>query len=173
MKYFILEQGKEYDRNPQIKGWYGKLDRHYLARMGENLKDKMIFDVSVTDNTIFPDIMKNPILMISAKMKDIIYMYEKHIFFKEIFLNNLDNNYGYVYYIPYLPPVNCFTNKSRFSKDKSYVEIGVVDSKKLWNRHIVEAEGINGQCVVISLDLAESMLRNGLIGIGLREIEMS
>ncbi len=58
--------------------------------MGENLKDKMIFDVSVTDNTIFPDIMKNPILMISAKMRDIIYMYEKHIFFKEIFLNNLD-----------------------------------------------------------------------------------
>lgn len=172
MKYFILEQGKQYNRDPQIKGWYGKLDMHFLKQVGAGLKDRMIFEVDVTEFTLFPDILVKPVLMVSADMRDIIIKYERHVFFKEVLFLDSERTKGYTYYIPFLPLVDCFTDATCYSKNKSRVESGVVDSEKLWNRHIVEAEGINGQCIVVSLDLAESILRRGLIGIGLREVNL-
>lgn len=173
MKYFILKQGKEYNRDPQIKDWYGKLDMHFLKQVGARLKDRMIFEVNVTEFTLFPDILVKPVLMVSADMRDIIFKYEKHVFFREVLFMDSKETKGYTYYVPFLPRVECFTDATCFSKNKSRVEIGVVDIEKLWNRHIVEAEGINGQCIVISLDLAESILRKGLIGIGLQKVSIA
>lgn len=173
MKYFILEQDKEYNRIPQIKDWYGKLDMHSLKQVGAGLKDKMVFEVNVTEFTIFPDILEKPVFMVSADMRDIIFKYEKQVFFREVFLVDSEGIKGYTYYIPFLSKIDCFTDASCFSKNKSRVETGVVDSEKLWNRHIVEAEGLNGQCIVVSLDFAESILRKGLIGIGLRKVSIA
>ena len=170
MKYFILEQGKEYNRNPQIKGWYGKLDMHFLKQVRAGLKDKMIFEVEVTEFTLFPDILEKPVFMVSANMRDVINKYEKQVFFREVFFMDSEGNKGYTYYIPFLPRVDCFINTSSFSKNKRKMETGVIDIEKLWNRHIVEVEEINGRYIVVSLDLAESILRKGLIGIGLREV---
>lgn len=172
MKYFILEQGKEYTRNPQIKGWYGKLDIHSLKQVGSGLKDKMIFEVDITESTLFPDILVKPVLMVSAAMRDIIFKYEKKVFFKEVLFMNVEGTQKYTYYIPFLPRVNCFKDVTCFHKNMNKKETCIVDISKMWNRHIVEAEGNDEQCIVISLDLAESILRKGLIGIGLREVSI-
>ena len=173
MKYFILEQGKEYNRNPQIKDWYGKLDMHYIKQVGAGLKDKMIFEVDITEFTLFPDILDKPVLMVSAGMRDIISEYEKQVFFREVLFMDAEGTRSYTYYIPFLPIVDCFKEAARVSENKSGMEMGVVNIDKMWGRHIVEAEGTNGQCIVISLDLAESFLRKGLVGIGLREVKIA
>lgn len=170
MKYFILGQGKEYNRNPQIKEWYGKLDIHSLRQIGSRLKDKMIFEVETAESTLFPDILEKPILMVSAAMRDIILIYEKQVFFREVLFINAEGTQRYTYYIPFLPRIACFKDATCCYKNKNKMETGVIDIDKMWNRHIVEVEGSNEQCIVISLDLAESFLRKGLIGIGLREV---
>lgn len=172
MKYFILEQDKKYNRVPQIKNWYGKLDMHSLKQVGAGLKDKMVFEVDITEFTLFPDILEIPTFMVSADMRDIIFKYEKQVFFREVLFIDSEGSKGYTYYIPFLPRVDCFTDASCLSKNKRKVESGVINIDKLWNRHIVEAEGINGQCIIVSLDLAESILRKGLIGIGLGKVNI-
>ncbi len=173
MRYFILEQGEEYNRNPNIKGWYGKLDQHHIKQMHARLKDKMIFEVDITEFTLFPDILDKPVLMVSADMKDIIFKYEKQVFFREVLFIDTEGTQRYTYYIPFLPRVDCFTEDACASRNKDGMKNGVVNVDKMWNRHIVEAKATNEQCIVISLDLAESFLRKGLIGIGLREVKFA
>lgn len=170
MKYFILEQGKEYDRNPQIKEWYGRLDLPNLRRKGFHTKERLMFDITTSEFTFMGDIMVNPCLMISEALRDIMFLYEKHIIFKEVFFMDNEKEKGYVYYIPFIPTADCLMPSSILTADKRKLETGVVSAEKLWNRHIVEAEGLMGQCVLVSLDLAESILRKGLLGIGLREV---
>lgn len=173
MRYFILGQGKEYNSDPYIKGWYGKLDMHHIKQVGADLKDKMIFKVDITEFTLFPDILDKPVLMVSTEMRDIISKYEKQVFYREVLFMDEEGTQRYTYYIPFLPIVKCFDENVCVSKNKRGMDGRLLNIDKMWNRHIVEAEENNEQCIVISLDLAESFLRKGLIGIGLREINFA
>lgn len=167
MKYFILEQGDAYDRNPDIKDWYGKIDLHSLRLKATESGQRFMFRVSATENTFYPDIMMSPVFMVSGAVRNVIEMYGKRVFYKEVFLLNQERNDGHIYYIPFLPVVDCLECREsmRGERKREYA----VDEKKLWNRSIVEADIRDRQYIVVSLDFAESLLRRGLTGIGLRE----
>lgn len=170
MKYFIMCQGKVYNRLPDIKGWYGKLDRHSIQQKGINSDERFMFYINVTDQTVMPDVMWDPVMMVSETMREAMDMYEKRIIYKELFLLDAAKNRGYLYYLPFLPVVRCFlkTDGSMITKDK--IKSGVIDLGRLWNRHIIEAEEVDFQCVVVSLDFAESVLRKGITGFDLIEM---
>jgi len=171
MKYFILKQEEVYKRNPRIREWYGKLDIHSLRMNMAESKEKFMFYIDVNEYTFFPDIMMNPTLMVTEPVKKIIYMYEKHIIFKEIYLLEPVSNKGYVYYIPILPATDCHVDTDTDSLHKRD-KCCAVEESKVWDRHIMEAESEKGQCIIVSLDLAESMLRNGMTGIELMELQI-
>jgi len=167
MKYFILEQGKGYDRNPLLKEWYGKIDLHSLRLKSMDPRQRLMFHVSATENTFYPDIMMDPIFMVSETVRDVIVIYGRQVSFKEVFLLDPERDEGHIYYIPFLPKVDCLECRKDGTgkRAKEYI----IDEEKLWNRHIVEADMHDRQCIIVSLDLAESVLRKGVTGIGLRE----
>ena len=167
MKYFILEQGNGYDRNPVLKEWYGKIDLHSLRLKATDPRQRLMFHVSATENTFYPDIMMDPVFMVSEAVRDVIAIYGRQVSFKEVFLLDPERDEGHIYYIPFLPVADCLESRkdSVGKKDREYA----VDEEKLWNRHIVMADMPERQCIIVSLDFAESVLRKGMTGIGLRE----
>lgn len=169
MKYFILEQGKGYDRNPDIKEWYGKIDLHTLRLKAIDSKQPFMFRVSATENTFYPDIMMFPVFMVSESVREVIAIYGKQVLFKEVFLLDPERNEGHTYYIPFLPVVDCLECREGI-KGKQTREY-MLGEEKLRNWNIVEADIQGRQCIIVSLDFAESVLRRGLTGIGLKEID--
>ena len=100
MKYFILEQGKGYDRNPSLKGWHGKIDWHSLKSDGQAVGKRFMFQVSATEHTFYPDIMMHPVFMVSEAVRDIIAIYVNRVMFSEVFLLDSERDEGHIYYIP-------------------------------------------------------------------------
>lgn len=167
MKHFILEQGNGYNRNPAIKEWYGKMDLRSLRLKAVDPKQRFMFHVTATENTFYPDIMMEPVFMVSEAARDIMAIYVKQAFYKEVFLLDPEKDEGHVYYIPFLPVIDCLECREgmKGEKNREYV----VDGEKIQNRDIVEADMQDRQYIIVSLDFAESVLRRGLTGIGLKE----
>ena len=168
MKYFMLRQGDGYDRNPIVKNWYGKIDMHSLRRRGMDSEQRNMFYVSATDNTIYPDMIMDPVFMVSEAMRNVIAMYEKQAVYREVFFLDPVKGDGHIYYIPFLPVVDCIHKCSM--RDRKKIRLDEIGKEKLQNYNIAEADIPDRQCVIVSLDFAESVLRKELTGIGLKEI---
>ncbi|MDR2889264.1 MAG: hypothetical protein LBV33_05425 [Lachnospiraceae bacterium] len=171
MKYFILEQAEDYQRGPTIREWYGKLDAQHLEMAPMSAENRMVFNIEVDEFTIFPDIITFPCLMVSEEMHQILLRYDSRIPYRDVFFLESEKMIGKIYFIPFLPEMDCLTEDSILSPDRSRVEKGVVDTQKFWDRPIIEVSGVTNQCVAINLDLAEALIGEGMIGIGLRELE--
>lgn len=171
MKYFILEQGEAYRQGPTIKGWYGKLDDQHLKLEQSTADNRMVFDIEADEFTLFPDLITFPCLMVSEAMKQIILRYDSRIPFRDVFFMHAEKMIGAIYFIPFLPKIDCLTADTVLSADRSRIEVGVVNADMFWERSLIEADGLTGQGVIINLELAEALIRQGMIGIGLRELK--
>lgn len=109
--------------------------------------------------------------MVSKKVKDIIMLYDPFIRFERIIFFSKERSKSAAYYFPFLEEIDCLLEGSEFNKAKSEVKHARVEKEKLAGKSIIRIGGLNGTCILISMDLANSILRRDAVGIGLRETE--
>lgn len=171
MKYFILELDKNYIA-PSPRDWYGKIDNTTLnnKKLFEFSKH-MFFYVEDHMQMMFTDIIKFPSFMVSNEAKKTIMLYDPFIQFLRVILISKSKKESEAYYIPFLPKVDCLLEGSILNQDKSVISHARIDKNKLFGINIAFIDNVNCSSVLISLDLAESLLRRKLTGIGLKETE--
>lgn len=171
MEYFILETDKRYVP-PYPLGWYGKLDARMKEETGAfHLPNHTIFFIEENMQMVFTDVIVSPCFMVSRTVMNTILLYDHSIQFERIIFFSRERKRSEAYYIPILEKISCLSEKTEFNKDKSAIKHAKVAKEKLTGRPIVQAEGVNCTCVLICLDLAESILRRKTVGVGLRKVE--
>ena len=175
MKYFEIQDSPELKYAPQIKDWYGKFDvRNIRIDTFPKLPDMQLFMIEPSENTIFTDIILFPFLLVSPMVQKVIKMYRERCFFRKVILLDQKNQESMLYYLPVLDETSeiqlrsvRYQNGSRIPDEKKIQGHPLEPGRNLfWIRDSIKRH------IVISLDMAESLIRRGVTGLGLCETEL-
>lgn len=173
MKFYILGTDSVFSNYPKIKQWYGNIDIRYLNKEeAYKIPKRQLLSIYEKENTVFTSVINQPFPMVSEAVKEVFDMYEPHIKYKQIIL--LDSIYekSCVYYIPILDEVDCLSESSLLNLDRSVIKHGVIDYSRTEEKAVFRLGNVNGYYIVCRLDVAESILKREVIGIGLMELEV-
>lgn len=169
MKYFLLSVDKSYEPPRPVK-WYGILDQKTLERTARyQMPEHLLFTVEKHMQMVYTDVLTYPCFMVSEMVRNVIRKYDASIYFLRIVLYDGERKKSRAYYIPYLEDVACVR-----STDLRLIHMRqvIVYKDDMAGRVIARTEKENHQHIIVRMDLVESILRRGAVGIGLQEIRM-
>lgn len=168
MKYFLVEVNEQYVA-PAPVGWYGIIDKKTLSKKSPyQMAKHLLFSVESNMQMVFTDVLTVPCFMVSENVRNVIRKYNSFIYFVRIILLDKENRQSMAYYIPYLDTIECTIKKDRNKRDNNFV----VDKKSVEEKVMAEITDGHSSHVIMRMDLVESILRRGAVGIGLREIQI-
>ncbi len=166
MKYFEIQEAPELKYAPQLENWYGKFDVRDIKLEGfPRLPDRQLFTIKPSDRTIFTDIIQFPFLLLSLKVTEVIKMYRERCFCRDVILLDQISGKSELYQLPVFDETDKLSIRER--QDGAQNETVDLDKHIFWVRDSLKRH------TVISLDLAESLLRREVTGLGLKEIELA
>lgn len=172
MKYFLIEENSKYTQRPHIVNGYTKIDvRNICPENAYKLPKRELVFIEENTETVFTDIISIPFFLISEKIRKIIQMYDPQTMMRELVL--LDKVYGKVerYYIPIFEEVDCVGNEGMFHLKHSEIKKLALKRDQIKDKNIFRIAGVEKQCIVGNLDIVESILKRGCLGIKLTELK--
>lgn len=173
MKYFLIEANRRISNMPQIISWYKKVDvRDVCLKNAHKLPARQLLFLESNSDTIFTDIISIPFFLVSAKIKQVIQMYDPNIILKEMVL--LDKVYERVerYFLPIFVELECLHEDSEFNMNRSIIKKIVLNKKAIGENSIFRIANYEKQYIIGNLDIVESILRRNCIGLQLTELEI-
>ena len=77
--------------------------------------------------TIFTDVLSIPFFLVSARIKQVIQMYDSSIILKELVLLDKTNERAERYFIPIFDELECLHEDSEFNMDRSKINFSYHD----------------------------------------------
>lgn len=102
----------------------------------------------------------------------VVEMYEPRTVWRETVLLDRKNEKVSQYFLPIFEEVDCLAENAVFNLNHSLLKEIVLDGKKLRGHAIFRIAGVEKAYIVGNLDVVESMLKRGLRGIGLTELQV-
>lgn len=147
-KYLTLTVQNE-NPIPQVVNWYGKLDVRKINRKDyRELPEYLLLEMKTGMDVIYPDILTDPVLMVSEAVMEVIRLYDRNMPFLFLALFDAEKEESMSYYCPIL-------------------EEGDGEEEEILYR----IERPEGREIRISEELAESLLERGAVGIELQKIK--
>lgn len=172
IEYFMLEVNKNYIA-PAILGCDAIRPKNMKHEADfYQLPNNLLYHVQGHMQMVPTDIITYPNFFVSLKAKEIIEIFQPPMQFKRIVLYDAVKERSFCYYLPCLERVSCLTKNSSLNQDRSVLYHGEIEGNKVRDRVLFRVLEVNSNCVMIRLDLVESLLRRGMIGIGLREVDI-
>ncbi len=131
---------------PQIRNWYGKLDVRNVNREDyKKIASPLMLEMRTGLDTICPDIMTSPVLMVSEEAMEVILLYDRNMPYFFVVLFDAEKEQSTVYYCPVL-----------------------ADDADGGKEVIYRIKKPSGSVIKICEELAESLLERGVCGLGLQ-----
>jgi len=173
MKYFLVSTEMDNSPLPQITDWYDQIDpRDITPERAGNIPQRTKLSVNNGADAIFSDILSIPGYLVSSKIHAVMKLYDPYIHYRQMVLFDQIAKVVELYHLPILPPCDCLLPESELSRDKSKVIHGVLDLEKTRRRPVLKLGGVTTTYIAFRLDVVESMLRRGVKGIKLTELEL-
>lgn len=172
MKYFEVQDTPELKNAPRLMNWYGRFDVRNICPEGyPKLPERELFFIEPSENTIFTDIILFPFLLISPMVRDVIQMYREPCFYRDIVLLDQSSGLSKIYHLLVLDETRQLQLISRQYRDGICLS-GLDAAKKGVNidRNFFWVRDAFKRHIVISMDMAESLIRRNITGLGLEEV---
>lgn len=119
------------------------------------------------------DILISPTFLVSDRLKELLALYEKETQFKgiQLFPTSEESRQYPMYWVPRFPESNCIHENSVWY-DNGMVSSLVLDGGRIGRRNIFRLSRLWEYKAVVSLPVAESILRRRLYGVELRRLEV-
>ncbi len=172
MRYFILYQDKGYTNIPRPVKWFQKLGPGDAMKSIQKFPDREIFMIETGEDPLFIDIMTEPVIMVTEKVKKCLQLYEPNIPFKEIVLLDRKKRITQNYFVPKFVELDCLTGRSEYTNWNYDLKYAELDRRKIGDKAIFTVKGPEKRNIIIRLDAAESLLRRGAKGFMLKETDV-
>ncbi len=175
MKYFEIQDSPELKYAPKLKDWYGKFDVRDICPLGfPKLPERELFLIEPSKNTVFTDIILFPFFLISPMVREVIEMYREVCFYRDIILLDQMSGLSGVYYLPVLDETRRIHLAGKHYKNGICLsEHEPPNSKPVCiDRNLFWVRDTKKRHIVISMDMAESLIRRNVTGLGLREVTL-
>ena len=100
---FLVLNSQKGNPIPHVVNWYGKLDTRKVNRESYlELPKHLLLDMRIGTDVIYPDILADPILLVSREALEVIHMYVRKMPFLHVALFDIEKGEGVSYYCPIL-----------------------------------------------------------------------
>jgi hypothetical protein len=173
MKYFILKQDRNLENAIEIEGFNNSQKITLLKEDQEKYKDCSNVPVKGNENSVYPDLIQAPVLLVSDELHKIFKLYENTIVYKIAVFSNLEMKKQKVYRLVLPELLDALSDKSVYLKN-GWIDKIILDSKKIGDYNIFQIEAGLDYYFIVSLDVVESMLKRGVFtGIKFEEVEVN
>lgn len=161
MDYYYIKVDENYIP-PSPNGWYGKINKKaWEGKKVYEMPKHLLFPIEHHMQMVFTDMITFPTFMVSSMVKDVINLYNPFVRFVRIIFFDKKRKKSMAYYMPFLHKVHGV----RKPKDP----LPSVEREKIENKEIIEVYDGSKTWILCRIDLLESILRRGAVGIGAQE----
>lgn len=172
MRFFTMEQDRKLQDIIQFRDFDIAGPRHIFFK-----EDEADIDASVTmylapnSGETAPDFIQYPIHMVSDTVKKVLDMYEDDMIFRTIAITSKEDETLKVYHHLLLERMDVFSEQTEFYPNGSVKRL-VLDAKKIGEHKVFMLKDKRFNNPYVSLEVVESLLRRGVIGIIWKEVEV-
>ena len=171
MKYFLIETNKR-NHIPYAINVNRAVDIRYANReMAYKIPNCCVVDMKTPMEVFFPDIIIEPFLMVSEEVADVIEMYAPETIFKTIYLLETKTEISCTYFMPFVEEIDCLSDKTKMNRGKTELLEIVLRKEAVENKAIFRVAGYTHTYLIGRMDFLESILRRGIRGIKLTDLE--
>lgn len=172
MKYFLIREDERITQRPYLINVHEKLDvRDVCNEKAYKLPHREL--VFVKSGTIFTDIISEPLFLVSEKVKEVIIMYEPRMTMKELILLDREYASAETYYLPIFQEANCLGEGTEYNPACTMLKKIALKHNEIREKSIFRIAGTTGHYIIGNLDIVESILKRGCLGISLTEVEIA
>jgi len=142
-----------------------------MDKFGE-IADSLHMELQPNPNMIFTGIITHPELLFHVDIYNVLEMYIPGLPSVKITLLDRKNDIGQLYHLTWLRKIPCLSNKSVLGKEPRKYEKLVLEKTKIQEHKMFFPAEHEGTEPIVSLDVAESILRRNSRGLNLVELEV-
>lgn len=173
MRYYLITQDKGYIKVPKILDAYKVLSlNNTKPPSAKNLERRTIITMKAEEDTVYTDILTGSLFLVSETMKECMELFEPNLKFKEIILLEQTRREKQHYFLPQLQELDCLTENSEYGFGHMELTKIEIAEEKLKDKAIFRIAGMEKDYIIARLDMVESLLRRGIKGMALEEVQV-
>jgi hypothetical protein len=166
MEYFRLRQDWDYINAPIIPDVIKQIDWRYVTpAKADKIQEITVFKLTNNDEIDALDLLDRQLLLFSRLLKDAVKLYLPKLNCKKVLLINSQKRTHMLYYLPLLEPVDCISDKSIMTPNKSMIKKLVLKADKMPKQAIFKVNHSHETIIIVRLDAAESIMRRKFHGL--------
>lgn len=171
MRYFFITQDVSLPCAIQYRDFDITGGRHVFSiEDTSQLNDAVALYLAGSGQEVRWDFLQRPVTMFSQQFQDILDAYEPWLAFQNVILIHKENALQYRYVHTLMEQIDAASSQTEYYPNGAMKRL-VLDSKKIGKHNLFLLKGSQRKDPIVSLALAESLLRRNPIGICFEEIE--
>ncbi len=174
MEYYELTQSGKVENPVELMGLDSAAYCLAMSRKDfDALDDMRVAYFSGNEAEELCDVLTTPTFLVSDKLKKLLSLYGKETEYKgiQLFPTSEESKQYPVYWVPYFPCQDC-VHKSSTWYDNGMISSLALDKNRIGGRDVFRLPGLLEYKIIVSLPVAESILRRRFYGIELRKMEV-
>lgn len=173
MKYFLIETDEK-NRIPYNINKNHAIDVRMLNREDfDGLPMWNIVEMDFPREGFFPDMICSPFLLLSEDYLKAVMMYQPDTLFKGIKLWNKASGINATYILAILDGLECMSDRTQFNSVGNRILKLVLDKEKVDSKAVFRFKECDKNGIIGRMDFVESILRRGVKGIKLTEVDVT
>lgn len=171
--FFRLQISDKISRPLEIIGLPSQYKNVAAKRDFDRLNDHIVAYFRGESVPEISGVLSHPSFLICDDLKLLLQVYDPQFQAKaiQLFAGEMERKENYLYWLPYIEPVNCLHHDAEKYPNGMLKQL-VLDGGSLPAFPIFRVDGLLENIVVVSLPLAESILRRCFYGIQLDPVEV-
>ncbi|TVX92044.1 imm11 family protein [Paenibacillus agilis] len=176
MAYFVLKQDARWLHAVEVIGSMSTLQRSDDTEDGDKGREiadrgSLPFQVRSQSRQRYLDYLERPLPLLSEKLKRLVEKYAAKMPVRSAVLIDQEQGQQQPYWLIAPPVVDCLSDETEFHLDGSLKKL-VIEKEKAGPYHLFKLGGIREDMLIVSLALAESMLRRDFMGIRVEHVDV-
>lgn len=172
MRYFFIAQDAQLPCAVSCRDFDVNGARRVFSRQDAGrLNDSVVLYLGGSGREARWDFLQCPVMMFDERFRDILEAYEPELFFQEVVMIHKENSLQYPYVHTVLAQLDAVSENTEYYPNKTVKRL-VLDRRKIGRHNLFLLEGNHRKDPIVSLPLAESLLRRRPTGIRFEEVEV-
>ncbi|MBO5145198.1 MAG: hypothetical protein J6C19_06635 [Lachnospiraceae bacterium] len=176
MRYFELKADRGLSNLVQIQKIDTQIYKNGIPKESfDAIRRLQVAYFDHSEQTEVCDVLEEPAFMVSDALRRVFLIYEPRMEFRgvQLFANDMEDRTAPLYWMPYIEAVSCMGMESRKYPNGMLEKLVLDRDAPIHDRHVFRVADILEYRIVISLPVAESMIRRQMTGITFEPVAFS
>lgn len=172
MRFFTIEQDKALQDQIRFRDFDINGPRHIFYKEDrDEIQESTMMYLTKDSGEAAPDFIQSPVYLVSDQVKKVFDVYEDDMVFKTVTIAHKERETIWVYHHLLLERLDAFAEETEFYTNGSIKRL-VLDPEKIGDHKVFLLNDKRFPNPLISLEVAESLLRRKVMGIIFKEVEV-